>query len=96
MSARVSRAVAEPPAITWAPLPLVGVNCLLWAMTTFFGLVFYNLSPLIPLSCLVACHAVLAGWGAREPHLASILTAAAAHLQPTRSPVQRKGRHYAA
>jgi type IV secretory pathway VirB3-like protein len=95
MAEHVSRAVAEPNAILWAPIELAGLNFMVWAFLCFIGIVVANVNPIVPLVFAVGCHAVLSGWGAREPHLASLLIAAAAHLQPTRSFAPRKGRSYA-
>jgi hypothetical protein len=94
MPVALRRAVAEPIAVIWVPLPLFGANVLLWSMVASLGIGFFALNPLWSVAGAVSCHAALAPFCARDPHFATVLLAHFGFQTPTRSLVPGKGRRF--
>jgi hypothetical protein len=57
------------------PAPLAGAYISLWSVIASFGLGLAALNPMWSIGGALATHAVLAIWGAREPHLATLFIA---------------------
>ena len=96
MPERVMRAVANPPTIFWAPYLPAAINMGFHAMLMVYGWALFKVSPLTCIVSLLLCHGFIAGQGARQPHLSTLMICWARTLLPTRNLPRRKGiRRYA-
>ena len=69
------RAVAMPPRIFWAPFLPAGINLAIQFPFMFMGMGIFNMNPLVFVVPIVIAHIFLIVYGAREPHLSSMIRA---------------------
>jgi type IV secretory pathway VirB3-like protein len=75
MKTHILRVVAEPPLIFWAPLLPAAGNVLVNITAMLIGITAFNVTPLPFFVTIALGHAVIAGYAARDPHLASLISA---------------------
>lgn len=94
MPERILKAVALPSTLFWAPQLPALANMALHSLLMIYGWAFARLSPLTFIISLLICHIFIAGQGAREPHLTTVLQAWAVSKKGTRNLVKSKTRKY--
>ena len=90
------RAVSEPQQIFLAPLLPAGINIFINSSLMFFCIVIFDMNPLPFFITTVVGHAVIAGFGVREPHLSTLMGAWAESRKKTVNLIVTKGNKFVA
>ena len=83
MPQRIMRAITTPPQVFWVPIELFGLNLAFTIMIWVLSVAMFDLSPVWAIYYIAISHAILATYGAREPHLVTILKAIGNSSRPT-------------
>lgn len=88
------RVVAEPPQVFWAPLMPAAGNVLINITGMLFGIMGFNVNPLPFFATLLVGHALIAGYAARDPHIAGLISAWMVSRRKTANLVRVMGNKY--
>ncbi|MBO4520021.1 MAG: hypothetical protein J5787_02325 [Alphaproteobacteria bacterium] len=69
----ILRAIAMPPKMFWAPFLPAAMNLAVQFPFMFIGMGVLNMNPIIFIPPIVIAHVFLIIYGAREPHLSTML-----------------------
>jgi len=69
----ILRAVSMPPRILWAPMLPAAINLAIQFPFMFIGMGVFELNPLIFVFPIVIAHVFLIIYGAKEPHLSTMI-----------------------
>ena len=90
----VMRAVSEPQQIFWAPLLPAGCNVFVNISLMILCIVLFDINPLPFFVTTIIGHAVIAGYGLRDPHLSSLMAAWAEKRKKTVNLIATKGNKF--
>jgi len=95
MREMILKAVANPPKIFWGPFLPVLLNFGLQAPFLFIFIGAFNVNPLVFLITIILVHIFLVFWGAKEPHISSMIRAYGQTNRTSRNLYKVKGNKFA-
>ncbi|MCL2673535.1 MAG: hypothetical protein FWF01_04040 [Alphaproteobacteria bacterium] len=94
MKAHILQAVANPPKMIWAPFVPGIFNILMTMFFTMFGVVMFQMNPLIGIVSLPFTHSIIIAIGKHEPHLSNMLMSLG-RTRGSKNPYRSRGAKFA-
>lgn len=71
----ILKAVAQPPKLFWGPVLPTAINFGIQTPMMFMAVGVADINPLLFVLSIIICHAIIVGYGVREPHLSTMIQA---------------------
>lgn len=91
----ILKAVANPPKILWGPFLPTLLNLGLQFPMMFICIGVFDFNPLLFVMSIVGIHCIIILWGAKEPHISSMIQAFGQTHRVTNNLYKEKGNKFA-
>lgn len=95
MRTLILRVIAEPSQIFFAPVMPAAANILMNVTLMLFGIVSFDMNPIVFFITAILGHCAIATYALREPHLSTLMSAWISQRRRTANLIRSRGNKYA-